>query len=96
MCQRYLRDGDWTDGFYGEHQEKRVQQRVRVPAYHWFGPNTGKIKRTTGTFYDDMGCVWTEEMFAEEGYVGHAPIEEKKKPRNDAQKSLNRREETAG
>ena len=81
VCQRYLRDGNWTDLFYGEYQEKKVQQRVRVPAYHWFGPNTGKIKRTAGVFYDDMGCVWTEEMFAEEGYVGHAPIEEKKKPR---------------
>ena len=80
VCQRYLRDGDWTDGFYGEHQEKRVQQRVRVPAYHWFGPNTGKIKRTTGVFYDDIGCVWTDEMFAEEGYVPYW-LQEKKKPR---------------
>ena len=86
VCQRYLRDGDWTDIFYGEHQEKKVQQRVRVPAYHWFGPNKGKIKRTAGTFYDDMGCVWTEEMFAEEGYVGHAPIEVKKKPRKRRKK----------
>jgi hypothetical protein len=79
--QKYLRDGDWVDIFYGEHQEKKVSRRVRVPAYHWFGINKGKIKRDVGTFYDDIGSVWTEKMFAEESYVGHEPIEVKKKSR---------------
>ena len=32
-CQKYLRDGDWVDNFYGEHQEKRVQWRCVAMAY---------------------------------------------------------------
>ena len=86
VCQRYLRDGNWTDLFYGEYQEKKVQQRVTVNGYYWYGPNKGKIKRNLGVFYDDIGCVWTEQMFIDEGYVGYAPIEEKKKPRKRRKK----------
>ena len=31
-CETYLRNGDWCDNFYGEHQEKRIQWKVTVPA----------------------------------------------------------------
>ena len=27
-CNRYLRDGDWTDNFYGEYQEKKIVRFV--------------------------------------------------------------------
>ena len=76
-CQKYLRDGDWVDDFYGEYQEKRIRWRCRVPAYFWTGPNAGKIKRSIGVYYDDIADVWTKEMFEEDGYVLDAPTERK-------------------
>lgn len=32
-CEWYLRNGDWIDDFYGEHQEKRIRWVTKVPAY---------------------------------------------------------------
>ena len=31
-CETYLRNGDWCDDFYGEHQEKRVKWVTVVPS----------------------------------------------------------------
>ena len=31
MCNTYLRNGDWCDNFYGEHQEKRIKWKTIVP-----------------------------------------------------------------
>ena len=60
--QRYLRDGDWVDNFYGEHQEKKMGWRCIALAYD----KDGNPKRDIGIFYPDMGCVYTQEMFNEE------------------------------
>ena len=30
-CNTYLRNGDWCDNFYGEHQEKRIAWKTIVP-----------------------------------------------------------------
>ena len=57
--QRYLRTGDWTDNFYGEHQENRVRHRCIALAYD----EDGKPKRNVGTYYPDLGCTYTQEMF---------------------------------
>ena len=54
---KYLRDGDWVDNFYGEHQEKRVQWRCVAMAYD----ENDNPKRKPGTYYPDMGMVYTEE-----------------------------------
>ena len=60
--QRYLRDGDWIDNFYGEHQEKKIQWKCVAMAYD----KDGNSKRDVGIFYPDMGCVYTQEMFNED------------------------------
>ena len=65
-CLTYLRNGDWIDDFYGEHQQGRIRRRCVALAYHWFGPKKGEPKRDVGTFYPDMGCVYTQEMLEEE------------------------------
>ena len=57
--QRYLRTGDWTDNFYGEHQENRVRYRCIALAYD----EDGRPKRNVGTYYPDLGCTYTQEMF---------------------------------
>ena len=60
--QRYLRDGDWVDNFFGEHQEKRIQWKCIALAYD----KDGKVKRDVGTWYPDIGMVYTQEMFSED------------------------------
>jgi len=55
---RYLRDGDWTDIFYGEYQEKKVTYRCTAMAYD----KDGNPKRDVNTYYPDIGMVYTQEM----------------------------------
>ena len=58
----YLRNGDYLDIFYGEHQEKKIRSRCYALSYHWEGPNIGKPQRSVGTFYPDLGMVWESDM----------------------------------
>ncbi len=60
--QKYLRDGDWIDNFYGEHQQNRIMQRCVAMAYE----DDGTPKRSVGVFYPDLGCVYTQEIYNEE------------------------------
>jgi hypothetical protein len=53
--ERYLREGEWTDNFYGEYQEKKIKWRCVVPSYD----KEGNIKRSYGVWYPDLGTVWT-------------------------------------
>ena len=55
---KYLRDGDWTDIFYGEYQEKKVTYRCVAMAYD----KDGNPKRDVNTYYSDIGMVYTQEM----------------------------------
>jgi len=55
---RYLRDGDWTDMFYGEHQEHKVQYRNIALGYD----KDGNPKRDVNTYYPDIDMVYTQEM----------------------------------
>ena len=64
--QKYLRDGDWVDMFYGEQQQSKIRNRCYALGYYWYGPKKGEPKRNVGTFYPDMGCTYTQEMFEEE------------------------------
>jgi len=48
---KYLRDGDWADEFYGEDMNNRIKWRCIVPAYD----EDGNIKRQHGVYYDDLG-----------------------------------------
>ena len=58
----YLRDGDWTDNYWGEHQEKKTRWKCVALAYD----KDGNVKRDIGTYYPDMGMVYTQEMFNED------------------------------
>ena len=60
--QKYLRDGDWVDDFYGEHQQHKTRWKSIVSAYN----DDGTTKRSVGVFYPDMGCEYTQEMFNED------------------------------
>ena len=73
--QKYLRDGDWIDNFYGEHQQHKVRWKCIALAYY----DDGTPKRNVGVFYPDMGCVYTQEMFNEE--KGISNVEPKKRKR---------------
>ena len=59
---KYLRDGDWTDNYWGEHQEKKTRWKCVALAYD----KDGNVKRDIGTYYPDMGMVYTQEMFNED------------------------------
>ena len=75
--QRYLRDGDWTDNFFGEHQEKKMGWRCVAMAYY----DDGTPKRDVGTYYPDMGCTYTQEMYNEEKGVSNDGPRERKRSR---------------
>ena len=60
--QKYLRDGDWVDNFYGEYQQHKTRWKSIVLAYN----DDGTPKRSVGVFYPDMGCEYTQEMFNED------------------------------
>ena len=59
---KYLRDGDWVDDFYGEHQQNKIRHRCVSLAYY----DDGTPKRSIGVYYPDLGCVYTQELFNEE------------------------------
>jgi hypothetical protein len=63
---KYLRDGDWVDDFYGEHQEHKITRRCIAQAYHWYGPKKGQPKFDVGVYYPMLGCIYTKEMQQEE------------------------------
>ena len=75
--QRYLRDGDWIDNFFGEHQEKKMGWRCVAMAYY----DDGTPKRDVGTYYPDMGCTYTQEMYNEEKGVSNDGPRERKRSR---------------
>ena len=59
---RYLRDGDWVDNFYGEHMNNTIKWRCVQPAYD----DDGNIKRSHGVFYMDLGYRWGHEPEGDE------------------------------
>jgi hypothetical protein len=76
--QKYLRDGDWIDNFYGEHQQNKIRHICVALAYH----DDGTPKRSIGTYYPDMGCEYTQEIFEEEmGYDRKRSKVKKRNPR---------------
>ena len=77
--QRYLRDGDWTDMFYGEHQQYKIKYRCTSQAYYFDGPKKGQPKFDVGTYYPLLGCVYTQEMFNEEQGISNVGTGERKR-----------------
>ena len=79
--QRYLRDGDWIDLFYGEHQEKKIGYICRAQAYYWTGPKKGEPKFDVGTYYPMLGTVYSQEMYDADNGVKDADVQRTKKRR---------------
>ena len=73
--QRYLRDGDWVDDFYGEHQQNKIRYRCIAMAFH----DDGTPKRNMGVYYPDLGCEYTKEMFNEERGISNVGPEKRKR-----------------
>ena len=88
----YLRSGDWIDMFYGEHQEKRVRYRCVALAYD----KDGNPKRNVGTFYPDIGMMWTQELQDEERGISRVDDERPKRKRRTARKRGKRAVEKQG
>ena len=77
--QKYLKDGDWIDMFYGEHQQNKIGARCIAQGYYWDGPNKGQPKFDVGTYYPLLGCVYTQEMFNEEQGISNVGTGERKR-----------------
>ena len=60
--QKYLKDGDWIDMSYGEHQQHKIKYRCTSQSYYWWGHKKGEPKFDVGTYYPLLGCVYTQEM----------------------------------
>lgn len=54
--QQYLDSGVWTDAYWGENREKKMNFVCIAPAF-----KNGEIKRTKGVYYRDLGIIWGEE-----------------------------------
>ena len=72
---KYLRDGDYVDSFWGEHQEHKTGWKCIAMAYD----KDGNPKRNIGTWYPDLGDVYTQEMFNED--KGIENVRKKRTPR---------------
>ena len=79
--QRYLRDGDWVDYFYGEHQEKRMTRVCRAQAYYFTGPKKGEPKFDVGVYYPLLGTVYSQEMYNADNGVEDANVQKTKRRR---------------
>ena len=58
--ERYLRNGEWVDMFFGEHQTNKIKYKVSKKGMAYY--SDGTPKRTVGYFYEDIGCEWTKEL----------------------------------
>ena len=58
--ERYLRNGEWVDMFFGEYQNSKIKFRVSKKGMAYY--SDGTPKRTVGYFYEDIGCEWTIDM----------------------------------
>ena len=58
--ERYLRNGEWVDMFFGEHQTNKIKYKVSKKGMAYY--SDGTPKRTVGYYYEDIGSEWTKEM----------------------------------
>ena len=86
--QKYLKDGDYVDTFYGEHQDKRIGNRCLAQAYYWEGPKKGEPKFDVGTYYPLLGTVYSQEMYNADNGVENADVQNPKKRRKYTKRSV--------
>lgn len=58
--KQYIQHGVWLDYNFGESKEF-VMVRRSLKGYPSYDID-GNVKRNVGTFYDDLGLIWTKEM----------------------------------
>ena len=63
--EKYLRDGDYVDNYYGQEQQNKIKWKCIAMAYD----ADGNPKRTPGVYYPDLGYRWAEEP-KEQGLEG--------------------------
>lgn len=75
--ESYLRDGVWTNLFYGEQQQSKTKFRVmrNGMAYN----KDGTPKRTIGYWYEDLGEVYTQEMYDQDNTINRSVKGKRKK-----------------
>ena len=73
--QKYLRDGDWVDNFYGEYQQHKTRWKSIVLAYN----DDGTPRRNVGVYYSDISCEYTQEMFNEEKGISNVGPKKRKR-----------------
>ena len=86
-CQKYLRDGDWVDNFFGEHQERKIQWRCITMAYD----QDGEAKRKVGTYYPDIGMVYTGDVSNEDKGIADVKKERKKRKRSNNSRAVEKK-----
>ena len=86
-CQKYLRDGDWVDNFFGEHQERKILWRSVTMAYD----EKGDPKRRPGTYYPDMGMVYTGDVSNEDKGIENVRKERKKRKRSNNSRTVEKK-----
>jgi hypothetical protein len=78
----YVRNGLWLDLFFGENQENKIGFRCLTPAYE----ADGTMKRSVGIWYDDIGGLYTKEMY--ETDTGTFEVRKPKRARKKKKKLL--------
>ena len=86
-CQKYLRDGDWVDNFFGEHQERKIQWRCLAMAYD----QDGETKRKIGTYYPDIGMVYEGEVSNKDKGIENVRKERKKRKRSNNSRTVEKK-----
>ena len=74
--QKYLRDGDWVDLFYGEHQEKKIGYICRGQAYYWDGLRRVNLNLTWA--YYPLRTVYSQEMYNADNGVENLDVQKTK------------------
>jgi len=86
-CQKYLRDGDWVDDFFGEHQERKIQWRCLAMAYD----QDGETKRKVGTYYPDIGMVYEGEVSNKDKGIENVRKERKSRKRSNNSRTVEKK-----
>jgi hypothetical protein len=86
-CQKYLRDGDWVDDFFGEHQERKIQWRCLAMAYD----QDGETKRKVGTYYPDIGMVYEGEVSNKDKGIENVRKERKPRKRSNNSRTVEKK-----
>lgn len=58
FLKQYMNTGVYSSVFYGKNMQSKIRYKCVSMAYY----SDGTPKRSVGTFYQDLGCEYTQEM----------------------------------